>query len=238
MRPVQLATKNVLLGLLSTEAFEQLAPFMHMREHPDAMTLVDTQEDFKYAYFPEEGLISSVVDTQRGTPIEVGTVGREGFAGIPMVLGSRASALRLFSQLEGFGWQIEVADFETILKNNYEIRQTCNRFIMTSLFQATQTIACNRVHSLKQRCARWLLTATDRDQRRSVRLTNAYLAMMVGYEDGVSETMKNFEVAGLVRNDRLSVAIDDRKGLELISCECYADVKTNFDFVMQTQNRS
>lgn len=238
VKPDQAATKNILLTLLSPQAFSYLAPFMRLLDHPRDMVLVEKKNNFRYAYFPEEGLISSVVETQRGSPIEVGTVGREGFVGIPMVLGTRLSETKLFSQLAGSGWEVDAGDFESVLENNSEIRQLCNRFIMTAIFQATQTIACNRTHSLEQRCARWLLMSTDREQIRSVSLTRAYLAMMVGYEEGVSVTLDGLRERDIVRYEIDSVVIKNREKLETITCECYSEVKANFECAIRAKNSS
>jgi CRP-like cAMP-binding protein len=232
MKLEQTKTKNILLMLLSPTAFDAISPFMQYQHHDEGMVIVEKNELFKYAYFPEAGFVSSVVETERDFPVEVGVVGREGFAGVPMLLGTRSSKLKLFSQLDGYGWQIDSGDFERILIMSSEIRQVCNSFIMTAMFQATQTIACNRNHSLKQRCARWLLTATEREPTRSVSLTRRYLAMMIGYEQRVAKTLRSLKDANLIRYDTDSVLVNDRDGLEALACECYAEVKANFDQAM------
>ncbi len=232
MKPDQTVTKNVLLALLSPAAFSHMAPSMHIEEHPCGKILVERNDSYSYAYFPEKGMVSSVIETDSGFPIEVGTVGREGFAGIPMLLGSRISELKLFSQLGGWGWHIAPVDFERLLTNNAEIRQVLNRFTMTTMFQSTQTIACNRVHSMRQRCARWLLAADDREQSRTVDLTSEYLAMMIGDGQGVARTLDDLNYAGLIRYDDNSVELENRDGLEAAACGCYAEIRMHFEQTM------
>ncbi len=202
-------------------------------EHPRNALIAEKDEPFKYAYFPDEGMVSIVLVTQEGVPIEVGTVGKEGFVGIPILLGAEISDRKLFSQVPGHGWRIDTKDFATAVNENAELRKLCQRFTLTMINQISQTAACNRLHTIEERCARWLLLAHDRDTSRTVDLTQEFLSMMLGVRrSGVNIAVKTLEKAGLIEHGRGSIRVLDRKGMEQVSCSCYEEVKQYFQQTM------
>jgi len=225
--------KNILLKSLSPESLELITGKLRHIQHPRNALIAEKDEPYKYAYFPDEGMVSIVLVTSEGTPIEVGTVGKEGFVGIPILLGSGISDRKLFSQVPGHGWRIETEQFRTALKEIVELRELCQRFTLTMINQISQTAACNRLHTIEERCARWLLLAHDRDTSRTVDLTQEFLSMMLGVRrTGVNVAVRTLEKAGLIEHGRGFVRILDRSGMEQISCGCYQEVKQYFHQTM------
>jgi CRP-like cAMP-binding protein len=224
---------NALLKSLPASAYAEIAKKLTHIDHPRKALIAEKGEPFKYAYFPDEGMVSIVLVTTEGTPIEVGTVGKEGFVGIPILLGADLSDRKLFSQVPGHGWRMDPDDFRAALSDFAELRLLCQRFTLTMINQISQTAACNRLHTIEERCARWLLLAHDRDTSRTVDLTQEFLSMMLGVRrSGVNIAVKTLEKAGLIEHSRGSIKILDRKLMEEISCGCYEEVKQYFHETM------
>lgn len=229
MKQIEHQFKNVLLKSLSSSALEQVAAKLEHIEHPRKAMIAEKNQPFNYAYFPDEGMVSIVLVTAEGVPIEVGTVGKEGFVGIPILLGADISDRKLYSQVPGNGWRIATADFRKAVNEINELRALCQLFTLTMINQISQTAACNRLHTIEERCARWLLLAHDRDTSRRVDLTQEFLSMMLGVRrSGVNIAMRTLEKAGLVEHGRGFVRILDRKGMEQVSCGCYDEVRQYF----------
>lgn len=226
-------TQNILLNSLSGSSFEHIADKLEHIEHPRNALIAEKDAPFKYVYFPDEGMVSIVLVTTEGSPIEVGTVGKEGFVGIPILLGAEISDRKLFSQVPGHGWSMATEDFRVALNETIELRELCQRFTLTMINQISQTAACNRLHSIEERCARWLLLAHDRDKSRTVDLTQEFLSMMLGVRrSGVNIAVKMLQKAGLIEHGRGFVRVVDRVGMEEVSCGCYEEVKQYFQQTM------
>jgi len=233
MKSNSTGSTNIILNSLPASAFKKIAGKLTHIEHPRKALIADKGEPFKYAYFPDEGMVSIVLITTEGIPIEVGTVGKEGFVGIPLLLGADVSDRKLFSQVPGHGWRMDTGDFVAAVNSIIELRLLCQRFTLTMINQISQTAACNRLHTIEERCARWLLLAHDRDTSRTVDLTQEFLSMMLGVRrSGVNIAVKTLVKAGLIEHSRGSIKILDRKQMEEISCGCYEEVKQYFHQTM------
>ena len=233
MSSIPFQSNNLLLQSLSPQSFKKLEAKLTFIEHPRRTLIAEPGERFRYVYFPDQGMVSIVLVTFEGVPIEVGTVGKEGFVGIPILLGIDIADKKMYSQIAGRGWSISTEDFKDALNNIEELRTVCQRFTLTMLNQVSQTAACNRLHSLDERCARWLLLAHDRDPTGTIELTQEFLSMMLGVRrSGVNIAMKALENSGLVELKRGSIRVLDRKGLESASCACYEEVKQYFSRIM------
>ncbi len=229
MKQSEYQFKNVLLNSLSSTALEQISGKLEHIEHPRKAMIAEKDQPFNYAYFPDEGMVSIVLVTPEGIPIEVGTVGKEGFVGIPILLGADISDRKLYSQVPGHGWSMDTGDFRRAVNEIGELRNLCQLFTLTMINQISQTAACNRLHTIEERCARWLLLAHDRDTSRRVDLTQEFLSMMLGVRrSGVNIAVRTLEKAGLIEHGRGFVRILDRKGMEQVSCGCYDEVKRYF----------
>jgi CRP-like cAMP-binding protein len=187
--------------------------------------LCEPDQDIEYVYFPESGLLSIITMVDSGAALETGTVGFDGFAGIPLVLGVGFSPAKTICQVEGKGWQMPASEFADEMKNNKTFSVLVHRYVQSFFNQCAQTSACNRVHTVEERCARWLLMTRDRCEGNTFTLTQEFLATMLGASrTGVNLVATTLQKAGLIKYTRGKLTILDRQALEDVSCGCYSAV--------------
>jgi CRP-like cAMP-binding protein len=179
----------------------------------------------KFAHFLNEGLISLVVEMKDGKTVEAGLLGNDGASGMPAVLGLTRSPLREVVQVAGTGFRIKVTTLKKILSSMPHLQVILTRFAAGLAMQVAQTAACNRLHKIEKRLARWLLIAEDRLDTPVVAITHDFLATMLGTDrPSVTLAANILRKKGLIGHARGSIKILDRKGLEAFACECYAVV--------------
>jgi len=188
-------------------------------------------EPFRHVYFPETAVLSIISRMADGTAVEVGTVGNEGMAGVGVFLGADVSVNETVAQIPGTAGRIESTRFVDGAATRPELRRLLNRYTEAYLTQVAQTAACNRLHGIEARCARWLLMTHDRvGEAERFPLTQEYLAIMLGVRrGGVSLAAGTLRDAGLIRYSRGAIRVVDRAGLETAACECYGIVRRHFD---------
>jgi cAMP-binding proteins - catabolite gene activator and regulatory subunit of cAMP-dependent protein kinases len=188
-------------------------------------------DTFTHAWFPETCVISLVNRMSDGSTVEVGTIGNEGFAGLPAYLEADASESDTFCQIPGTALRLPIQDLIDAASTSVPLRKLVGRYTQSYLTQVAQSAACNRVHDIEQRCARWLLMTHDRvDGASEFVLKQEFLAFMLGVRRaGVTEAAGHLQERGLIRYRRGTIAIVDRPGLEAAACECYAIVRRQFD---------
>jgi CRP-like cAMP-binding protein len=218
--------RNKLLLALPDEEFRSLRSHLQFVNLPRHLSLHQPHRTVKFAYFPNEGLISLVVEMEDGRSVEAGLLGNEGASGMSAVLGLRTSPLREIVQISGDGFRVKVDALREILPSAPILQATLSRFAAGLAMQVAQTAACNRLHKIEERLSRWLLMARDRVDSDVVAITHDFLATMLG-TDRPSVT----SAAGILKRKRLiaytrgSVRILNRKQLERFTCECYAIIK-------------
>jgi len=218
--------KNVLLLSIPDEEYDQLRPHLHLVELPHYYILHDQGQKIDFAYFPNQGMTSLVVMASDGRSVEVGLTGREGMVGTPLSVGLTRGPYRAIMQIAGSAMRIEADVLRNILPASPALALQLNRYILLQGLQMAQIAACNRLHELEERLARWLLMCQDRVDVEVLPLTHEFLAQMLGAgRPSVSLTLGILERAGLVENLRGSVRILNRKALEDSACECYAVVQ-------------
>jgi CRP-like cAMP-binding protein len=185
----------------------------------------------RHVYFPETAVFSIISRMADGMAVEVGTVGNEGMAGVGVFLGADASVNETVAQISGTAGRIESARFVDGAATRPELRRLLNRYTEAYLTQVAQTAACNRLHGIEARCARWLLMTHDRvGEAERFPLTQEYLAIMLGVRrGGVSLAAGTLRDAGLIQYSRGAIRVVDRAGLETVACECYGIVRRHFD---------
>jgi CRP-like cAMP-binding protein len=214
--------QNRLLAALAPEDFARLADDLQPVTLPKRQILFDVGSPLDYVYFIEDGLASVLTMMEDGASSEVGMVGAEGMIGVSALLGGTVSAQHIVVQLSGSALRIPAAACKAVFDENPRVRQVFLRFIEDLLNLSSQTAACNRLHQVEQRCARWLLMSSDRTRSPVLRLTQEFLAAMLGVRrSGVSEAASELQRSGLIRYRRGEITIVDRLGLEEIACECY-----------------
>ena len=181
------------------------------------------------AYFMEDGLASVVLPMENGTTVEVGVIGKDGVVGIPMLLGADDMPGQTFMQIAGSGFRIKARLLKQEFERPGELRNRLQKYILGNLVQSAQNTACNRLHPIAERLARWILTCHDRVESDSMPLTHEFLAQMLGApRTTVTLAAGTLHHAGLIDYSRGHVTIKDRNGMEQAACECYGVVHKEF----------
>jgi CRP-like cAMP-binding protein len=230
-QPGAAAERNSLLRALSPEDYAKVmehAVTVPLRLRQD---LVEPGEPMRYAWFPQSGMLSIVNDMNDGkTSIEVGVIGREGVGGLALFHGRETQPLRILVQVSGEAKRIPADAFKAVIRHAPTLRDVLHRYTLALLNQAGQQVACNRLHSLEQRCAKWLLTTHDHMDAEELPLTQEFLAIMLGVRrPGVTVAAQSLQDAGLIQYRRGRITITDRRGLEKISCECYGRIRDDYE---------
>jgi CRP-like cAMP-binding protein len=173
-------------------------------------------------YFPIDCVVSVVTTMSDGSAIETGTVGREGMCGAQVALGSRDTAGRWFCQIPGLAYRLGAPAFVAQYQRDEDLRAIVGRYLDAVIIVLSQQAACNRLHLVAERCARWLLETHDRVGSDEFPLTHEALATMLGVRRaGVSIAAAALQSAGYISYRRGRFAIRDREGLRSAACECY-----------------
>jgi CRP-like cAMP-binding protein len=213
---------NALLLSMSNSDYGSLRPHLEYLALPDHLVLHQAGGELEFVYFPNRGLISLVVEMEDGKTAEAGVVGNEGFTGIPAVVRLSRSPLQVVVQISGDGFRVAVGTLQKILESAPDLQLLLTRFAVIQGMQVAQTAACNRLHDIEQRLARWLLMAEDRVDSESLPITHDFLATMLGTNrSSVSLAAGNLQRKKLIRYTPGAVTIINRKKLEDAACECY-----------------
>ena len=189
----------------------------------------EPDQRIKDAYFPLGAILSIVARMRDGSAIEIGTVGREGTSAVPLIMGSETTANESFCQVPGKAWKMPAATFRRLLAQSQPFREFTNRYLQAYLNMLGQLAACNRLHSVYERCARWLLMTQDRVGVDRFPLTHEFLAIMLGSRrSGVTIAAETLKRAGLIDYQHGWITILNRAGLEAATCECYEITAAQF----------
>lgn len=225
MKPPQAATRaatdNALLAKLSPDDFAQICTDLeHVRLQVHDV-VYEPGEEIRFVYFPTSGCVSMVQVTPEGT-VEVGTVGFEGMIGMPLLLHGTSAPTRSLVQVEGEAYRMTTAAFLRIIAMSDSTYRIMLRFALAYFNHVAQSVACNRLHSLEERCARWLLITHDRVDGDEFRLTQEFLSFMLGvHRPAVTLAAGVLQRAGYIHYSRGKITVTDRAGLEDAACSCY-----------------
>jgi CRP-like cAMP-binding protein len=182
----------------------------------------EPSEPIEFGYFPNNGVISLIVALRDGKTVEVGIVGKEGFIGASLAGGLRRSPHRSLVQMPGDAYRIRANVLRDLLPSLPKLRVLLTRYALVQGMQLAQTAACNRLHTLEQRMARWLLMSHDRAESMILTMTHERLAGLLGSDrPSISDTAILFQERGMIAYRRGIVNIVNRRKLEIASCECY-----------------
>jgi CRP-like cAMP-binding protein len=221
------AYRNRVLAALPKAEIARLQPHLSLVTLKQEQTLLDGTAP--YAYFLENGVASVVVTTESGSTVEVGIIGMDGVVGIPILLGAGGSPGRTFIQIAGSGFRIKAATLKEEFERSGELRRHLYRYMQGFLVQSAQTAACNRLHNIEERLARWMLACRDRMDTDQLRLTQDFLGQMLGApRTTVTLAAGLLHRAGMIDYSRGVVTIRDRDKLEATACECYGIVCDEF----------
>ena len=226
--------RNLMLAQLPDAEYEALAKFLVPVDLPLGQKLSDPNRAIEYVYFLNTGLISTDAMTEKGETVEVGLIGREGFAGLPALLDQPQMSHVVVMQGIGEGLRIRSSIVREQFLKGGVLQQLVHSFAYLQLVQTTQSVLCNRMHSVDERLARWLLSSADRMESDSLNLTQEFLAQMLGAQRStVTVAAGNMQRDGLIGYSRGKIQILDRKKLEASTCECYGIVRSSYDRILQ-----
>jgi len=218
-------SNRILLALPDSE-YQALRPFLSFVQMPHHASLHEPGEKIEFAYFPNRGLVSLVVAMKEGKTVEVGVVGNEGLVGTPAAVGLNRSPHRAVVQIAGDGLRIRTDALRTVLPTTPQLQFMASRHAVIQGMQAAQSAACNRLHGIEQRLARWLLIMQDRMDDGMLRITHDFLATMLGTDrPSVSLAAGILQKKGTIEYTRGAVRVLNRKKLEECACECYAVIQ-------------
>lgn len=230
-----MAGKNALLETLQITdgEFERLFKPIELVTHK---VIHEKNKTIRYVYFVTEGVISMVNEPNNGEIVEIATVGKDGFAGVPVLLGAKTMPSRALVQIAGGAFRITVKNFLTLVDQDRDFHALLMRYTMALINQIAQSTSCNRLHEVQERCARWLLQSHDRVSGDSFELTQDFLAQMLGcHRPTVSIAAGMLQNAGYIEYSRGKITILDRKGLESASCNCYRVVKNEYEKLLRPE---
>jgi CRP-like cAMP-binding protein len=220
---------NLLLESLSNESKTALMSRCEHVELPLRTVLFGTEETPRYVHFMTSGIASTVTTMEGGEAVEVGLTGYEGFAEKTHVLGPQSGSVQCFMQVAGSALRMNYKQFRTEFFRNPEILQAVLRYVQQDSFVLAQLGACNRLHEVEARLARWLLMVHDRVGGKEIRLTQEFLGEMLGARrSSVNLAAGSLQRSGVIGYSRGKIYIDDRETLEAVACECYPIISKLF----------
>jgi CRP-like cAMP-binding protein len=229
--PVDGRPKNRLLAALPDEDFARILP--HLKTVPLTVksVLLKRGAPIRYVYFPNGGVCSVTAMMANGSAVEVATVGDEGVVGIAAFFGGRAMPGESMIQVpDSDAERMSLDAFQCELERRGALYDAVNRYAQATMALMMQSTACMALHQVQERCCRWLLMTHDRMKSDQFNLSHEFLAMMLGStRPTVTVVARNLQRARLIRYRHAKLTILNRKGLEAMSCECYATVKKEFD---------
>jgi CRP-like cAMP-binding protein len=213
---------NEILSSIPENEYNRIRPDLELVQLGPHHILHEAGEKIEFAYFLNQGLASLVVLTSDGRSVEVAIVGHEGMVGTPLAVGLHRGPYRAIMQIPGTAMRIKSDILELRWAETPELRLLLNRYVLVQGLQIAQIAACNRLHEIEQRLARWLLMCQDRVDSEFLPVTHEFLAQMLGTgRPSVSLAAGILQRAGTIENLRGTVKILNRKELEDATCECY-----------------
>lgn len=213
---------NLILLALPPQESRLLIPsleFVRLKLH---QLMHEAGEVIRSAYFMNDGMASVLTVQPDGRSVEVGLIGKEGFVGLPIVFGFKTSPLRVVTQADGTAYRVDVPTLKKVLSSCPVLEKLLQRFSMILAMQSTQIAACNRLHEVEERLARWLVMSHDRIGGETMPLTQEFLAQMLGTRRAsVSVAAAILQKAGMITYTRGNVTILNQRKLQEAACDCY-----------------
>jgi CRP-like cAMP-binding protein len=226
-------TRNRLLQLLPEQEATRLCSAADLVTVKTKDLIWDSEGPITDVYFPEDAIISLVTQMKDGSGVEAMTIGNDGFAGLAVFHGLDSTQCLACGQITGKAWRLSTEKFKRLVAESPALQRILPRYTHLVFETVSQAAACNRLHVIEQRCARWLLMSEDRVGRPKFDLTQEFLAEMLGVRrPGVTVAMGILEKHGLIAHGRGNITVVNRPGLESASCECYAKIKRRQDEIL------
>jgi CRP-like cAMP-binding protein len=226
--------RNLILSQLPADEYAALAKHLVPVELPLEKQLSEPNQPIEFLYFLNTGLISTDAVSLKGEQVEVGLIGREGFAGLPALLAQPQMSHSVIMQGSGEGLRIRSATALAEFVKGGVFQKLVHTFAYLQLVQITQSVLCNRMHEVEARLARWLLSSADRMESELLHLTQEFLSQMLGVQRStVTVAAGDLQRNGLIGYSRGRIHILDRPGLTERACECYGIVNASYDRLLK-----
>jgi CRP-like cAMP-binding protein len=221
------ARENRLIASLSEDERTRIEPHLQLVDLKNGEGLLRAGEKIEHIWFPNDCITSTVVDTPEGQTIEVGLMGLDGVVGVSLLLGRPVSNTTVIVQIPGSAYRMRTVDVqEHVIAPHGEFYDALLQYTDAFMAMVAQTAACNSLHEVQQRMARWILLTQDRIGRDNIPLTQEFLSYMLGVRRAsVSVAASTLQDLGLIRYSRGNVEVVDRQGLEKAACACYRIVR-------------
>jgi CRP-like cAMP-binding protein len=222
--------QNHLLNALPPAELDRVLQHAELVPLKARQVLIEPNLSVRFGYFIETGIASVIASCGMRKPMEVCLVGRRGFVGIPLILGTQRSPLRCMVQIKGSAWRIPADAFEVLLAESVPLRRVLLAHVQGRLHQEALLNVCNVSHPVPERISRWLLMIRDRLKSDHIPATHDLIARMLGVRrPGVTDILGTLEERGIVRLTRGSVEIRQWRALERCSCRCYHRIDSEYE---------
>jgi CRP-like cAMP-binding protein len=218
--------QNHLLAALPAEIFERLSLHLELVSMPLGQVLCESGDQLHYVYFPTTAIVSLHYVMENGASAEIAGVGNEGVVGISLFMGGKTTPSLATVQVAGWGYRLKGRLMVEEFNRAGPMMRLMLRYTQALMTQISQTVVCNRYHTIEQQLSRWLLLILDRMPSNELTITQELIAIMLGVRrEGITEAAGNLQRAGLISYRRGHISVLDRSGLESRACECYTVVQ-------------
>jgi len=233
MKPhTQANTSNQLLNSLEPPAFERLAKHLTRVNLRQKQVVYRPDQPIDHVFFPENTVLCLMTVMSNGDTIEAATVGREGASWISATVGAPSMPCETIVAIDGEALRLAIGDLDRAIKHDTHFRDVLTEYSHALLIASMRTSACNGLHGLQERCARWILTTVDRVGSDRFRVTKDFLAQLLGTNRPlVSVMVSTLEQAGILSVDGRWVTVKDRSRLQDAACECYEIIRKHYAVV-------
>ena len=230
---------NQLLRALSAADYGLILPHLQRVALGVGETISGANAGTRHVFFPETAVLSLIIVMADGAAVEAATVGNEGIVGLAAFLGDGAMTTRCLTQIAGDAQRLPAIRLVRAVAQRPALGVLLRRYTQAFINQLAQSVACNRLHTIDQRCARWLLMTHDRvGGGDSFDLTQEFLSYMLGVRrEGVSSASRALQHLGIIRYRRGHISVLDRPALERASCECYGDTRADYARLFRERSR-
>jgi CRP-like cAMP-binding protein len=223
---------NKLLRLLEPRAYARIESKLKSVALNARQVLYHPNQAIDIVYFPENSVICQMTVMSNGDTLETATVGLEGASWISASIGAPSMPCETIVVISGGAHALDIDHLDQEMKENEHFRDVLTKYSHALLIHSMRITGCTGLHTLHQRCARWILTTLDRISVDRFSITHEFLAMLLGASrPSVSVVIEDFTKRGLLRSDRGLLLIGDRDGLLGVSCDCYEVIKRNYEQV-------
>jgi len=234
----QSSQDNTLLSALPVACYQRLSPYLHQTRLELGQTTHDSRLQSKDLYFPTTSIVSLMTYTKDGSSSEVAVIGKEGVVDVALMIGSGHFSCGTV-QIAGYAYRISAKVLKAEFNKGEALQHLLLRYMQALITQISLTAVCNRHHAIEQQLCRWLLLNLDRSTTNSLSMTHELIANNLGVRrEGVSEAASKLQIKKLIQYSRGRITVLDRRGLEILACECYSVVQREYNRLLLADTSS